>query len=819
MGFPFLSSLNSYVKPELQAQTDPIKFGEMMPWIKVTSNLSPGKTLESNFRTEVFGAGDSSMYNTTRDVYNGPTFKPKPIVTGFSVDFSDRGVTRTGTIKFKCFTLRDFEEIQEFFLEPGISVFVQWGWNKSSLSGQSIIAKPVDATTQLKYYRTNETLIKDRAAANGCYDNFLGIITGGKAVITGAEYEIECKLTAIGEILMGGTTADPGISCDNKSGTRDPVKAFKSSEMKDGRSDDRHSFHWMAFFNTLPDGIKNITGLKKWGNECDLKFIDPRVDFINYDDDAMADAKDEADGAILFTDTFTVAGKTIKGQDSDVGSPIYQTKYIRFKALVNIMNYIISTVRGLPTPVNARDSTSAKVGIDISNSYCGATNGMFSCDPSCFIPNEFSTNFMELNAYFNNLQNHGVAAQATRAALILSGGVTGLAELFSGGAISDFVGDLTYTPEQPFMDNSVRGIDDTKVSFPITEPATTVFNGQTIKFNPGKAGKLENLYINHDLAVECINAAFNNSVKDCLDNLLKNIEKASVGLWDFQVIVPDDKNSVITIIDCNVDCTTITNSESKATKLKDGKPEVTFFSLYSQNEGDKSIFLDFEFDSNIPKGMMNMITMEKSTGTSTSTGTADSNSPKSTTKGRGLFTDQKDMVITETIKTPPNDPCASPNEAKSSNSNTKEDQQQDFDGFVKTSKILLQPKYSIDSNPNTLDGLLIPGISSATSEELKKRQKAIKSGGNQAQPAESATPTAAEGQGGQPINSTIKFKIRGNSGFKVGDLITVNNLPKAYRYQLENSKKERGSFMVLKYTHTIDDKGWVSDIEAMFRPY
>lgn len=739
MGFPFLNQLNSYVKPELTAKLDPVKFSLLKPWISVTSNLGPnGYTLKTDSYPDIFGI--NGKYESNQSSVSA--FKPRPIITGFSIDFASRGVTKTGTISFSCFNLAQFEEIQKYFLEPGISVFVQWGWNKSSINNKTIFAKPTDAKTQLLYYRTNETLNKDREAANGCYDNFMGIINGGKSSISNNSYQVECKLIAIGEVLMGASIADPAIpKCENQ--TIPSVPAYTSTQLGPAREDKkRHKYHWMAFFNSLPDGIKNIKDLKAWGETSTS--IDPRVDFINYDEEAMADAKDEADGAIIFTDGFYVAGKKIKGTDSDIGSPIYDGKYIRFKAMVAIINYIHAIKQGIDT----KGKDVGSLGIDLSEAYCGATPGIYSSDPSCFIPNKSSVNFMELNGFFKNLES------------------------------SD------YKKEEP-LDNSVKGIGDITVSFPIEKDTTTKWEGKDRILKAGTAGKIENLYINHDLAIQCITTAFNNSIKECLDDMMKSIEKASLGLWDFQVIKPEGNDNLkITIIDCNM-----TSPEVSA----GDKPIPTSFSLF----GKECVFLEFEFDSNIGKGMMNKVVMDKS-----SPGSTDN---KSTDKGRTLFSNQKDIVITDTVKGMPVDPCAPPDARSNSTSGkSQKDKQADFDGFVKTTKILLQPKYSKSINPLQERGLFIPGISTNAEAELEKMQ------GNG---EEASKPPRI----GSPINSTIKFKILGNSGFKVGDLITVTNMPKSYEYN--PSAGDTGAFMVLKLSHTVEDKGWYTNIEAMFRPY
>jgi hypothetical protein len=110
LGLPWYRGIDSYIITELNARKNPQTVSGMVPWIHVTSNLGGQKTISSGTYADIIG----DAYKLDKEY----GFRPSPIITDFSVDFSQRGTLRAGTIKIKCFTVEQYTDILKYFLEP-----------------------------------------------------------------------------------------------------------------------------------------------------------------------------------------------------------------------------------------------------------------------------------------------------------------------------------------------------------------------------------------------------------------------------------------------------------------------------------------------------------------------------------------------------------------------------------------------------------------------------------------------------------------------------------------------------------------------------
>jgi len=269
MAFPFLKSLDAFIYNELKTRIDPIKASQLVPWIQITSNLGGGYEIGSASYPDLFGT--NGMYHSD----NATRFRPRPVISDFSVDFASRGTLRKATFKIKCFTVDDLSKLQEYFLEPGISCFIQWGWNKSLISGKSILALEASAANVNTYNRNPQSLNEIRNANNGCYDNMVGIITGGESFINGEEYGVTVKVCSIGEILMG--RSQESVTDDKEKTSSRP--AFSSEEIEAYKSTPQLNYAYA--FNTFPAEHRTNT-IKGW--ITDKTKVDVTTDFIGFNE-------------------------------------------------------------------------------------------------------------------------------------------------------------------------------------------------------------------------------------------------------------------------------------------------------------------------------------------------------------------------------------------------------------------------------------------------------------------------------------------------------------------------------------------------------
>jgi len=411
LGFPWYRGIDSYIIKELEARKNPQTVSGMVPWIHVTSNLGGQKTISSGTYAEILG--DSYKFDKEYG------FRPSPIITDFSVDFSQRGTLRAGTIKIKCFTVEQYTDILKYFLEPGISVFIQWGWNRTASDGRTVFAIPANAGNVNGYNRNPDLLNTIRASANGCYDNMVGIITGGDSSIDGENFEVQCKVTTIGEILFNYNQAAVTVDGEKPKPAAYEIKPTSTSLEN----------NWYYCYNQLPDEVRTtkVQALKSEFAKYQYN------EFVNVMEDIVEEAKTETAKSGWFTGDIKFKGASFQALDAE--SPVTPKKYISFNAFIKILNETRVKISG----------GAAEFNVNISDTYISSFPGIFSTDDRVFIPNKATYNYLGDNEYFKK-----------------AGGTV-------GGVMDTSLGTISF----PGVDGAITSVNVTKGSETITLAANT----------------------------------------------------------------------------------------------------------------------------------------------------------------------------------------------------------------------------------------------------------------------------------------------------------------------------------------------------------
>jgi hypothetical protein len=372
MAFPFYKSIDNYIVKELRSRNanNNVALSKLVPWIKATSNLGGQYSLGTETYSTLFDGSSSDAYRNAGG--SQWKYRPNPIITDFSVDFAARGTLRRCTLKIKCFSPDQLKIIQQYFLEPGISCFIQWGWNHSVSSGKVIGPLAPNAGNVNLYNRNAESLNNIRSANAGCYDNFVGIITGGSSNIAGEEFDVQVKMASMGEILMGKSSE--GVT---KDGEKVEPKNYPSYLYDQYAQNKDTRLNFAYFYDQLPDEYRTDAILN-----LESKFKHDS-DFINYNESLIDEAKYETSEGTFFSGDLTFKGKSFKAQDSE--TPINGNKFISFEAFITLLN---------EARVKFAKSGPVDFKIDISKTYIGAFSGIFSTDERVFIPNKASYNFL-----------------------------------------------------------------------------------------------------------------------------------------------------------------------------------------------------------------------------------------------------------------------------------------------------------------------------------------------------------------------------------------------------------------------------------------
>ena len=551
-------------------KNNPLSVNGLNAWVRVASGVDSGLALYSNPDFAIFNAagdrGAATIYgnNTSSGtvgvkwdgspytVFGDTPYKPKPNITGIEIEEGGMGsgIARKAKFTVTAYTLGQLNELTKFFLEPGFTVFLEWGWNRpDSVVGFGQLDEDYVSNTQSYVHRNNR-----RKQTNGMYDSYLGYITGGDVSLNGSSWDINVQLTGFSELPMYFLAAD-NIKGDTETvddSGKDQALTFDPAEISSAADLGKKRF--MMMYNQLPSNRR--TALVKTLIE-NPKIADV-VNFINFDDSV----RDAINAAINAGSFFGLLGNKVDvgGTSYDIPSGtelIGPDKFIRFGTLMEIINKIGAVSYKIGNKI-------IKMQINSKNTACRAFPRIFSADKKkLFIPNDKTPKFDLAKAletkipqatYKENFKN-GVKFGGTKVLFpnlkAIAGGVVGGEKLI-------------------YTDSNIKGID----------------------VSPEYWGFLDDLYVNFDFAKGILETK-NFLIKDAVYQILNGMASAAGGLWDFQILETDTidgKETELTIVDMN-----LTNEKFE--------PPIATFDVYGVN----SIFMDASLDFTISGNRMGQV--------------------------------------------------------------------------------------------------------------------------------------------------------------------------------------------------------------------
>jgi len=581
--FPQLSNIDPKIYTNLTSGTKAgFNASQRVCWIRVfsgaKSGASEGLIISSNMNYGTFKPsttsnggfvyGDSVSGGAIGNTWNGASLttsggplRPSPGITGLQIKEGKDQISRECTLSLQCHSLEQMELMQRYFLEPGYSLCIEYGWNSNpglSHAMPSIgTAAILDAASSRNL--NGDNLHKKRVDSLGDYDTFLGFIVGGNVSSDDDKWKISVK-------LRGAPGMPTFLQSQNKTlqitgnGTieekfGEPILYDVAETLNPVAGDDvRRDRRFKNMYNQLPTS-RQIKAVR------DLLTTD-RVhwyDFINFDANVNK-AITTYSSPGWWSRTFTSASETVTvGKAKIEKEKLFSTnKYIRFELAIDILNrngefsdYILA---GKKLPIT----------VDISDAKIGAYPNMFSTKAAKLIIPGIVPDF---SVYF---LNSGVITQ-------------------KAGGVFDSPG----TKDSPFtvVDNSI----DTIGSFVQT---TDISAAETAKTSKGPAytekggywGYLKNLYINFEVFRSKMEQK-NKNVREVLLDMLNEMSSAVNSFWNFQVVEQQDKdgNIILSVVDENW----IGKKEGSS---------VNFF-----HSGPFSVFLDANIDIALPSEMTNQI--------------------------------------------------------------------------------------------------------------------------------------------------------------------------------------------------------------------
>ena len=516
------------------------------------------------------------------------SLRPSPLVTGLEIKEGKDQISRECSLKLKCFTLEQMEMIQTYFLEPGYSLCIEYGWNTDygvlniidTKQGTSGILK--DAVDRNLDY---DKLHKYRVDSKGDYDSFLGFIVGGSVSSDGDKWDISVKLRGAPGLPTFLQGQQKTLELNQKSGEviskEGEPKPYDVSETETAGNAQNilRDRRFKNMFNQLP-AQRQIDSVRALIDKCNF------WDFINFDAAINKNITSYANPG-WFASTF-LAAKNIKIGTSTIEKEklFSRNKYISFDLAVKILNS-----NGQFTAYKMGDKEVSVV-FDISKTKIGAFPNMFSTKASKLVIPGWMPDFA---VYF---LNDGQVSQK-------KGGV-----LVSG-------------KEYGIVNNSIQG---TSIAFVEPNALKIDTDNDGLKEKAAFWGYLKNLYINFDVFNEKIQQK-NKSIRDVFLDMLNEMSSAVNSFWNFQIVEKQqDGKIIITVID-----------ENWVGQNPNGNSIKKFF-----HNGKDSVFLDASIDISLPSEMTNQIISRR---------LALANNPDEPiirTDGGGFFSSETDLFLQAT---------------------------------------------------------------------------------------------------------------------------------------------------------------------------
>jgi len=136
----------------------------------------------------------------------GRQIQDKPIPGIDSISITSKGelqALRKVTINWSCPNLEDLDELSSYWLSPGLTVWLEWGWGRI---GKTPITVPVDSPERLTQYYNDAEKIYDEIiiGSNGNQDAYIGIITNFSFNQNDdGSWSCVTELTSLGQTLIG----------------------------------------------------------------------------------------------------------------------------------------------------------------------------------------------------------------------------------------------------------------------------------------------------------------------------------------------------------------------------------------------------------------------------------------------------------------------------------------------------------------------------------------------------------------------------------------------------------------------------------------
>ena len=513
--FPKLSNIEGNIEQRIKENASPSRASKLNAWIRVFSgavvNGQNGLLMQSNTNAKLFkAAGDSaaSIYGNLQgsgvlgtdwsgkavETGVGRILRPSPIITGFNSKEGKDQISRSATLQITAFTLQQMEAIQSYFLEPGYSLYIEWGWNtgdgvkKITTIDATKAAGTLVSEIAQKSLNWND-LISTRHTSNGEFDCFLGFIVGGNVTNDGENFNINVNLRGAPSLptylqgYQGTAKTQSGILVNSNK----VQQLYTTLQVEDETQSTGIKRRFAAMFNDLP-AFRQTTEVKALETSVALN------QFINFDkliSNNISEGLNDT-GLLDWSNDEDVVISNVSISKEKLFS---NERYIRMDLAVLILN----TIGAVDTYVIGGKEISFK--IDIESTVIGSFPYMFSTKADKLIIPGFIPDFKRYYLQSNTVKQMG-------------GGSSGWGKLLVDGGLWDAVQN-----------------NDELALFAPNEPLANFGYKESSQY----WGYLRNLFVNFDMFVSKLEQKNKNTREIFLD-ILNEMSSAVNSFWNFQIV-------------------------------------------------------------------------------------------------------------------------------------------------------------------------------------------------------------------------------------------------------------------------------------------
>lgn len=242
--------------------------------ILLGGTLSPSGGMRHGIATGAFDS--NAAYNNRRETTG---IRPMPGITSMNVQSKNTyGTLREAEVKFICWTLEDFEIMEEIYLRPGFSVLLEWG-HSLYLTNSGTLSKTVETVgdyffnTGTTMPRVLDDIARIREASDNNYEGMVGYIKNFSWNYN-AEGGYECTVSIIssGEILESlQIRFDPAH--------RVPTDTFDPADTAEGKEQRKSIYH--AIISKMQklsqEGSFNINTIRKQIGELGTDLLEDHL--------------------------------------------------------------------------------------------------------------------------------------------------------------------------------------------------------------------------------------------------------------------------------------------------------------------------------------------------------------------------------------------------------------------------------------------------------------------------------------------------------------------------------------------------------------